>query len=520
MDIEDLKEKLSQVNESLKITPEGVEFDSLMSLKSDLQELIDLTNQSNDNSDQVDSEKDALADEYARFMDEMTKSGAYDVRSAEEEKTELQSVITNELTSLEGTHCGVLFSHKWGGAPSLYNAMVCSIIKDNLNSHLTYDNIQVRVMFTNPTSIEMVPCPYYLEGECKFDEDDCRFSHGEIVPFSSLKVAVQPNFENLKQGSRVLAKIKKNDDDESSSKRQSERYLLWHRALIKSIDLENHTCEIKLETGVENNYTVEFGDVFPLTDEYLDTDSDSDGSSSPRSIENLPGTSKDQCIIEKSMLSNPGSVKLGDWEKHTRGIGSKLMVKMGYVIGNGLGPLGEGRVQPVPYRMTPNGLSLDHCMDLKDSEDPIKVEKRLRRLEKKKEEREKRTYERLKNRKENSVFNFLNNTLSGHSSRDSDNKNSSADQSKNKNSVDMKSSSCKSLNIEQFKLAESINRTEKDIAKLKDSMKRNIKDSSVHNGLSVQLMSKLEEVEKLKKMQSNISKEQTSRKDQRKLTIF
>lgn len=46
-------------------------------------------------------------------------------------------------------------------------------------------------------------CYFYLDS----------FSHGEIVPFSSLKVAVQPNFENLKQGSRVLAKIKKNDDD-------------------------------------------------------------------------------------------------------------------------------------------------------------------------------------------------------------------------------------------------------------------------------------------------------------------
>jgi len=48
-------------------------------------------------------------------------------------------------------------------------------------------SFQVRVMFTNPTQQDMLPCPYYLEGECRFSDQQCRFSHGELVDLLSLK---------------------------------------------------------------------------------------------------------------------------------------------------------------------------------------------------------------------------------------------------------------------------------------------------------------------------------------------
>ena len=48
-------------------------------------------------------------------------------------------------------------------------------------------------------------------------------------------------------------------------------------------------------------------------------------------------------------------IKFGDWENHTKGLGSKLMLKMGWVVGNGLGCRGGGRVEPVTARMYPAG---------------------------------------------------------------------------------------------------------------------------------------------------------------------
>ena len=45
---------------------------------------------------------------------------------------------------------------------------------------------QVRVLFCNPTRTSMVPCPYFLDGKCKFGADECKYSHGHVVAVSEL----------------------------------------------------------------------------------------------------------------------------------------------------------------------------------------------------------------------------------------------------------------------------------------------------------------------------------------------
>lgn len=58
-----------------------------------------------------------------------------------------------------------------------------------------------------------------------------------------------------------------------------------------------------------------------------------------------------------------------------QGIGSKLMLAMGYIPGSGLGASGEGRVVPVEARVLPVGKSLDQCMAIseRNAKDPMKV---------------------------------------------------------------------------------------------------------------------------------------------------
>lgn len=82
-------------------------------------------------------------------------------------------------------------------------------------------------------------------------------------------------------------------------------------------------------------------------------DSENDDDSNPNSPSGLEEQS-----VHKSLLTVQSGEPLGNWEKHTRGIGSKLMMQMGYVIGAGLGKYGNGRVEPVEATVLPAGKSL------------------------------------------------------------------------------------------------------------------------------------------------------------------
>lgn len=89
--------------------------------------------------------------------------------------------------------------------------------------------------------------------------------------------------------------------------------------------------------------------------EMSDTSDDSDHDD--ESDCNSPSYSNDQ-LIHKSLLTLQSTESLGNWEKHTRGIGSKIMAQMGYVTGTGLGKRSDGRLEPVEATVLPPGKSL------------------------------------------------------------------------------------------------------------------------------------------------------------------
>ncbi|CAH1983275.1 unnamed protein product [Acanthoscelides obtectus] len=228
-DIQLYEDQLTQVNQALITCESEEQKEELLALKASIVELLNLTNGGSPQTKNYTepSSSSTLEDEFALFMAEMKKEGA--IEKAVEDKEYQPFVYEGDIKSIEGKKCRAPHKHQWGDTV-YHNAMICSVISNN-----NEDEIKVRVLFTNPTHQEMLPCPFYYDSDCKFSEEDCRFSHGEIVLFSSLQEYVDPQFDLLEIGSSVLAKQENN---------------LWHRALIKH--LFDDKCLVRFESNTHD----------------------------------------------------------------------------------------------------------------------------------------------------------------------------------------------------------------------------------------------------------------------------
>lgn len=186
------------------------------------------------------------------------------------------------------------------------------------------------------------------------------------------------------------------------------------------------------------------------------------------------------------------------------------MFAMGYVAGEGLGAAGDGRVLPVPAKVMPKGRGLDHCLSKENSQDPLKVQQKLKRMQKKEEQRQRRAYEREKERERRNVFNFINRTI-GDQHKEENNPSSS---------TNIKKSSTKDLNIEQFKINEEAKRLDKEIVKLNSSLSRHSEGTPPHRNIKLQIVERHKELDALKNKERQIAKEQSQRKDKQKMTVF
>ncbi len=431
--------QLSQVREAIKVSS-GEDAAEMRELEENLLQLIDITKQSILEKQKIAllQKVDELATDNVQNVEEEAVFKAGDVQNVEE-----------EAVFKAGDKCLAPFKSTLNGLESLHNAV---IFADEAGKAM-------RVVFINPVEVAMVPCPFFLEGRCKFEDDQCRFSHGEVVHAQQLRPYVKPNHASLREGSRVLAKSK----DKQT----------WEHASIDMVSSEGVLVKWNAESSIEH---LSFSDVLPLGEQPVEQ------------INN-----QHQQINQDDLLLqiDPSADKLGGWERYTRGMGSRLMAKMGYVFGQGLGKQGEGRVEPVPTLVFPAGRSLDWIHDnhqkMKTVEENCKA---------------KQDHCQTTARSESTFFDLLNSACR-------------SNQSVVKKNQEAKEKSSDTLNVQGFHVTERMKLIRREIGRLERSA---LQHKSA--GIQAKLASLKSELAALQGRSSQIEKGKDVARERLKLTKF
>ncbi|GFO15781.1 Zinc finger ccch-type with g patch domain-containing protein [Plakobranchus ocellatus] len=326
-----------------------------------------------DNSDRVDLEDSNAAD-----VDSSSSSSAGEEEDDDDDMSE-------SLSHLIGTKCQAPIRNEWGGN-HYGNAMIWSV--DMPSEHTPSSEFKASVVFLNPTQPSMIPCSYFMDGKCRFSDDTCRRSHGQVVLVSDLRPYVEPDHSQICEGCRCLAK---STDD------------VWYPATVTDV-CDNDQVNVRFDAGGRES-TVLVEHIKPISDEDGEAADDSDEETEAHDQsggrlekQNKDGDDEDSDSIEDMMP----------------GVGSRLMAKMGYIAGQGLGPSGEGRAEPVPIMLLPQGKSLDKIMELKEMAGNADLFNAMKKLEKRQKAMEKKEAMKEKRREAKSnwgVFGFLNQKL-------------------------------------------------------------------------------------------------------------
>jgi len=464
MDLEEIKmnlltykQQLQQIEAAIEMKPNDSDF---IQTRDDLKQLIEILEE-----DQLSIEKSQLLMMLEDEKDVSTSHNGSKLKNLDpgDDLNEIFLKSIAEIEDLNGIKCQAPYETEWTGT-QYHNAMVVTC-----DDHDEDKNV-VDVLFLNPLIEKMKPCPYYLEGSCRFANSDCRFSHGHKTTLTSLRVYKEPDYKEFKKGRSCLAK-------KSSG--------IWSRGIINQIE-DGIRCTVRF---LDENLTLE------VNIEEVIPDEDFEDSKDTKDLKQ-DFTDDSYTSIYNKDASLDQSKPLGAWEEHTRGIGSKIMQKFGYKLGDGLGKNCEGRKLPVPIVVLPPGKSLDCCAEI------------LKNQETKKKKKENCKTKTIVTKKSPGVFNLLNKTLSGRSHQSC----SSNDQKvMKKSSFKLKGNKKEELELSQnlVKSQSLIKAKKGEIIKLKTQIKRNM---SLNPVVAEQFRRKLQNVSnELRSLESQTAKMESHR---------
>uniref|UniRef100_A0A8C0II03 Zinc finger CCCH-type with G patch domain-containing protein n=1 Tax=Bubo bubo TaxID=30461 RepID=A0A8C0II03_BUBBB len=477
--------QLQQVELALGAGLDPSQQSDLIQLQEDLKQLIELTE-----SSLVSVKKSKLLATLDTNASSSSSPGLE--QDTNPDSSEEESDREEEEEELSGMKVKAPYYSSWGTL-EYHNAMIVG------TEDLEDGSAGVRVLYLYPTHKSLKPCPFFLDDKCRFKEN-CRFSHGQVVSVEELQPFQEPNLSALEVGSACLAK---HSDG------------IWYTAKITDIDSGYYT--VKFDSLLLKEAVVEGDSVIPpLRSE--------DGAESAESDDDSVDDSGYAKVIDSGVPENgewtPAcSSSFGGWEAHTRGIGSKLLVQMGYEFGKGLGKNAEGRVEPVQAVVLPRGKSLDQCAEVLQKKKQGKLDPGKSRKCRAKGNSSGQSPGGSRKPPRN-VFDFLNEKLRGKSSGEKAG-GMALPERNSKEIYHASKSTKKALSVRLFQTMEKIEQTQKDIRGIQQALARNV---GRHSVATAQLEEKLANAHKqlgqLQAQEASLQREQKKADTHKKMTEF
>ncbi|XP_018429187.1 PREDICTED: zinc finger CCCH-type with G patch domain-containing protein [Nanorana parkeri] len=502
--VQTYKAQLEQVRQTLNADVDPSQKADLLQLQEDLQQLIELTESSllsvqksnllssldgPSSSSQQEDEYESFRRAIGELSNGCEATGTVDSKSSSSVDSSEEEVVEEyeEENETSGMKVRAPYYSTWGTL-EYHNAMIVG------SEQMEDGSPGVRVLYLYPTHKAMKPCPYFLDGKCLFNES-CRFSHGQVVQVSELRVFEEPDLVSLGLDKACLA-------------RHSDG--MWYPGRI--IDIDNSFYTVKFDSLLLKEAVLEADAIIPPLRESEDSLSDED------SEDGAEDSGFAQVLLDSEVgTTGPCSSEFAGWEAHTRGIGSKLMARMGYELGKGLGRNLEGRIEPVLAVVLPKGKSLDQCLEMKQRKpkgggvQPKTRKKRAPKLA---------AAGHGKNPRRN-VFDFLNDKLEGKSDKVQPTDTRTNLERKGKEVYNASQSSKRALNIEVAKTTERVLQKQREIGQITEALARNVGRDSV---ISVQLEKRLSDARSqlvvLQKEERSLQREQKKADTHKKMTEF
>nr|KAF6424258.1 zinc finger CCCH-type and G-patch domain containing [Rousettus aegyptiacus] len=418
----------------------------------------------------------------------------------EGEDAEDQGGDSEDEGELSGQKVNAPYYSPWGTL-EYHNAMVVG------TEEAADGSAGVRVLYLYPTHASLKPCPFFLEGRCRFKEN-CRFSHGQVVPVAELRPFQEPDLSSLQAGSACLAKQQDG---------------LWYPARVTDVDSGYYT--VRFDSLLLQEAVLEGDAILPPLRAQSAASSGSDSSDvDDPSYAKGPRVQlgRAACPLLPAVVA-PGAAEPGacssafaGWEVHTRGIGSRLLAKMGYEFGKGLGRHAEGRVEPIHAVVLPRGQSLDQC---------AKVLRQTAKGGKAGPSRPPKCRGRGRSPRgrppPRSVFDFLNEKLQGEAPGAPDTGAAPAGRRSGKELYHASRDAKRALSLRLLQTEERIEQAQRDVRGIQEALARN---AGRHSATVAQLQEKLagaqRQLGQLRAQEAGLQREQRKADTHKKMTEF